>query len=86
MVDNDSEKSSIGYIKDYLNNQDYFVKTGDVISGYTIKKITKDQVQINYKNNSYVASVGQLFSKGSLDTPAVANIEHKFAGRNKYNN
>ena len=69
-----------------LNGKDQFVKTGDVISGYKIQSITKDKVQISYKNNTYVASVGQLFTKGELEKkPAVANLENKFAGRYKNN-
>ncbi len=67
-----------------INGQDQFVKTGDVISGYKIDSITQNQVQISYQNNSYVASVGQLFTKGSLESqPAVDNLENKFAGRYK---
>ena len=67
-----------------LNGQDQFVKIGDVIAGYKINNITKDKVQITYKNNSYVASVGELFTRGALEKqPAVANLEDKFAGRHK---
>ena len=70
-----------------LNGQDQFVKIGDEIAGYKIKNITKDKVEINYKNNSYVASVGELFTRGSLEkSPAVANLEDKFAGRYKKTN
>ena len=66
-----------------LNGVDTFVKVGDSIYGYTIKSITRNYVQINYQNNTYVASVGELFTKGAIDKPAVANIEKKFAGRYK---
>ncbi len=67
-----------------LNGLDQFVKAGDTISGYKIESITRDKVQISYKNNSYVASVGELFTRGSLEKqPAVANLENKFAGRYK---
>jgi cytoskeletal protein RodZ len=67
-----------------INGMDQFVKAGDVVSGYKIQKITRDKVQISYKNNSYVASVGELFIRGSLDKQrAVANLENKFAGRYK---
>lgn len=67
-----------------LNGMDSFVKVGDTISGYTIQAITRDQVQINYNNNSYVASVGELFTRGVLEKQrAVANLEKKFAGRYK---
>ncbi len=69
-----------------LNGTDYFVKIGDKISGYVIKNITRDKVQVNYKNNTYVASVGQLFTRGILDQRNVADFEHKFAGRNKNKN
>lgn len=69
-----------------LNGLDHFVKTGDVVSGYTIDNITKDKVQVSYKDNSYVASVGELFTRGSLDKQrAVVNLENKFAGRYKNN-
>lgn len=65
-----------------LNGIDQFVKVGDVVSGYKIQSITRDKVQISYKNNSYVASVGELFTKGNLEKqPAVVNLQHKFAGR-----
>ena len=70
-----------------LNGVDQFVKVGDVISGYKIESITKDKVQISYKNNSYVASVGELFSKGYLDKQqAIVNLDNKFGGRYKNNN
>ncbi len=70
-----------------INGVDQFVKTGDVIAGYKIEKITRDKVQISYKKNSYVASVGELFTKGQLEQQqAVANLENKFAGRNKNKN
>ena len=69
-----------------LNGVDQFVKAGDVVSGYTVDYITKDRVQISYENNSYVASVGELFTRGSLEKqPAVVNLENKFAGRYKNN-
>ena len=69
-----------------LNGIDHFVKVGDVIAGYKIEKITKDKVQISYKSNNYVASVGELFTKGKLEQlQAVADLEHKFGGRNKNN-
>lgn len=70
-----------------LNGIDTFVKVGDTLSGYKIQAITKDKVQIYYKNNSYVAAVGALFVRGMLESrPAVANLEKKFAGRYKDNN
>lgn len=70
-----------------INGTDQFVKVGDNVGGYTIKRITKNQVEISYKNNNYVASVGELFSKGSTDLkPDVVNLENKFAGRKKNKN
>ena len=69
-----------------LGGVDYFVKAGDTISVYTVNEISKNQVQITYKNNSYVASVGELFVRGKLESqPAIVNIENKFAGRYKNN-
>ncbi len=70
-----------------LNGIDQFVKIGDTVSGYTIKDITRNKVQISYKNNSYVAAVGELFTRGALEKKqAVDNLENKFAGRYKNNN
>lgn len=67
-----------------LAGRDEFVKVGDEISGYKIKKITRNKVEISYKNNTYVASVGELFVPGKLESqPAVANLSNKFAGRYK---
>ncbi|MCD7879198.1 MAG: hypothetical protein LUG16_04610 [Candidatus Gastranaerophilales bacterium] len=66
-----------------INGTDQFVKVGDNIGGYKIQAITKNKVQIKYQNNSYVASVGQLFEKGSLEQNDVTDLEHKFAGRYK---
>lgn len=68
-----------------FNGTDYFVKTGDKVSGYVIKNITRDKVQVNYKNNTYIASVGQLFTRGVLDQHNVADLQHKFAGRYRNN-
>ncbi len=77
LYDNESPSAIIN-----LNGMDQFVKIGDTISGYKIDGITRDKVQISYKNNSYVAAVGELFTRGSLEKqPAVANLEKKFAGR-----
>ncbi len=79
LYDNESPSAIIN-----LNGLDQFVKAGDTISGYKIESITRDKVQISYKNNSYVAAVGELFTRGSLEKqPAVANLEKKFAGRYK---
>ena len=66
---------------------DQFVKAGDEISGYKIRKITNSKVEISYKNNTYVASVGELFTRGRLEArPAVYNLTSKFAGRYKNEN
>ena len=70
-----------------LNGMDQFVKVGDNVGGYLIEAISRNQVQISYNKNTYVASVGELFTKGSLEqTQAVVNLENKFAGRNRNNN
>lgn len=67
-----------------LNGVDQFVKVGDNVGGYLIEGISRNQVQISYNNNTYVASVGELFTKGVLENrQAVVNLENKFAGRNR---
>ena len=67
-----------------LNGMDQFVKVGDNVGGYLIEGISRNQVQISYNNNTYVASVGELFTRGSLEeNQAVVNLENKFAGRNR---
>ena len=70
-----------------LAGVDQFVKIGDVVSGYKIRNITKNKVEISYKNNTYVASVGELFVPGKLESnPAVVNLNNKFAGRYRNEN
>lgn len=70
-----------------LNGVDQFVKIGDNVGGYLIEGISRNQVQISYKSNTYVASVGELFTRGALENrQAVVNLENKFAGRNRNNN
>lgn len=70
-----------------LAGKDYFVKMGDKISVYLVKRITETKVEISYKNNTYIASVGELFMPGSLDKQSeVANLKSKFAGRYKNEN
>lgn len=67
-----------------LNGVDQFVKIGDNVGGYLIEGISRNQVQISYQNNTYVASVGELFTRGVLENrQAVVNLENKFAGRNR---
>ena len=67
-----------------LNGIDQFVKVGDNVGGYLIEGISRNQVQISYQNNTYVASVGELFTRGVLENrQAVVNLENKFAGRNR---
>lgn len=67
-----------------LNGSDQFVKIGDNVGGYLIEGISRNQVQISYKNNTYVASVGELFTRGVLENrQAVVNLQNKFAGRNR---
>lgn len=67
-----------------IAGRDQFVKIGDVVSGYRIKNITNSRVEISYKNNTYVASVGELFTRGRLESKSdVANLKNKFAGRYK---
>lgn len=69
-----------------LNGSDQFVKIGDNVGGYLIEGISRNQVQISYKNNTYVASVGELFTRGALENrQAVVNLQNKFAGRNRNN-
>ncbi|MCD7780477.1 MAG: hypothetical protein LUH05_07390 [Candidatus Gastranaerophilales bacterium] len=82
LYDNESPSAIVN-----LNGIDRFVKVGDVVSGYKIVSITNDKVQISYKNNSYVAAIGELFTRGSLEKQAaIVNMENKFAGRYKNNN
>ena len=79
LYDNESPSAIVN-----LGGTDQFVKIGDEISGYKIKNITRNKVEISYKNNTYVASVGELFVPGRLEAQsAVANLNNKFAGRYK---
>lgn len=79
LYDDDSPSAIVN-----LAGKDQFVKIGDEISGYKIKNISKTKVEISYKNNTYVASVGELFVPGKLEAQsAVSNLSNKFAGRYK---
>ena len=78
------ENGDTVYIKYSKDSSD---SSGNDAVYFKIESITKDKVQITYKNNSYVASVGELFTRGSLDKQrAVVDLENKFAGRYRNNN
>ena len=56
---------------------DYLVKRGDVINGYNVLAINKDQVTVQLGKNVYKAGVGELLTLGATNIP---NLNKKFGG------
>lgn len=65
-----------------IGGTDYLVKRADVINGYKVLAIYKDQVVVKYGNNVYKAGVGQLLELDKVNYNTVANLEKKFGGNN----
>lgn len=65
-----------------IEDTDYLVRSGDVINGYKILSIGKNNVTIQMGSNIYKAGVGQLVTNGQTDVTYnnVANLNKKFGG------
>lgn len=68
-----------------IEGSDYFVRSGDVINGYKILAIGKNNVTVQMGSNVYKAGVGQLVTQGQSDVTynTVANLSNKFGGSKK---
>jgi len=60
-----------------IKGTDYLVKRGDVINGYSVLGIGKDQVIVQLGKNVYKAGVGELLTLSGLN---VSNLNKKFGG------
>lgn len=63
-----------------INDTDYFVKSGDVVQGFTIVGIKPKTVIIKRGTNIYDANVGQILATLDINTSGTANITKKFGG------
>ena len=66
-----------------IGGSDYLVRSGDIINGYKILSIAKDNVTVQYGANVYKAGVGELFTGDGINYNTVSNLESKFGGRKK---
>ncbi len=64
-----------------IKGEDYLIRTGDVINGYKILSIGKDEVMIQFGSNIYKAGVGEMFTGDGIHYNTVSNLENKFGGR-----
>ena len=69
-----------------IKGSDYLVRSGDVINGYKVLAIAKDNVTVQNGANVYKAGVGEIISGGSINYNNVPNLEGKFGGRNNVAN
>ena len=68
-----------------IEGADYLVRSGDVINGYKVLAISKNNVTVQKGSNIYKAGVGQLVADGQVDVTYnnVANLNKKFGGGKK---
>lgn len=65
-----------------IEGADYLVKSGDIINGYRILSISKNNVIVQLGRNVYRAGVGELLSPAELKCNTIANLNKKFGGNN----
>lgn len=63
-----------------INDTDYFVKSGDVVQGFSIIGIKPKTVIIKRGTNIYDANVGQILATLNPNESGTANIDKKFGG------
>jgi len=63
-----------------ISGTDYLVKKSDVINGYRVLTISKDQVVVQLGNNVYRAGVGQILAQGPMNYNVVSHLNKKFGG------
>ena len=64
-----------------IKGSDYLVRSGDVINGYRILAIARDNVTVKNGANIYKAGVGEMFSSDGINYNTISNLEGKFGGR-----
>lgn len=65
-----------------IKGSDYLVRSGDIINGYKILAIARDNVTVQNGANVFKAGVGGVFPAGSVNFNTVSNLESKFGGKN----
>lgn len=68
-----------------IGGSDYLVRSGDVINGYKILSIARDNVTVQHGTNVYKAGVGELFSTNGVNYNTISNLEGKFGGSRNNN-
>ena len=68
-----------------IENNDYLVRSGDVINGYKILAISPSTVTVQLGRNVYKAGVGQIVTDGDLNFNTISNLSHKFGGNTSGN-
>lgn len=68
-----------------IENNDYLVRSGDVINGYKILAISPSTVTVQLGKNVYKAGVGQIVTDGDLNFNTISNLSHKFGGNTSGN-
>ena len=63
-----------------IGESDYLVRTGDIIDGYKVLSIAKDNVTVQRGANIYKAGVGEMFSGDGMNYNTISNLESKFGG------
>lgn len=63
-----------------ISGSDYLVRSGDVIDGYKVLSIARDNVTVQRGSNVYKAGVGELFSSKDVNFNKISNLEGKFGG------
>ena len=65
-----------------ISGADYLVRSGDIINGYKVLSIGRDNVTVQFGTNIYKAGVGELFTGDGINFNTISNLESKFGGRN----
>ncbi len=63
-----------------IGGADYLVRSGDIINGYKVLSIGRDNVTVQFGSNVYKAGVGELFTGEGINFNTVSNLETKFGG------
>ncbi len=76
LYDPDGKSTAIINVKD----ADYMVRTGDSIFGFNILKINKNKVTLEYNNNTYSVSPGEVIESEGITVDPVIRNAPQFAG------
>lgn len=63
-----------------ISGKDYMVAKNDSVFGFSVEKITKDNVTLKYGNNTYNVSVGNVISNSQIKYDPVIRERQEFGG------